>query len=687
MKYRVTRLLPYLAIVLFAFMMAYPIFGSGFMTNLDNPIHLATSYAFIENLKETKWISGWSMDAFIGYPLQLFPRYQLGIWIVAILNLILFIPVELAYKIVLFSSYVFPALVIFFIGRKFFKDTLSALIPSILFLLIRRDVVVTAFSGQWNSLLGLGFLLIFVYLTHKSFYNPSFKSVVKLALLFALILLSYMFAAIAAMIFFSIYFLVFSVKKQFSIKFLFYGVGLFLIGFALCAFYLLPILDMPGLSNAYSGSALAYSFFPLVYRVLGTFLFAVPKNVVTQQLFDAFSSNFIAFLKLAWLYFVASLPQLLIFISGLLGLTYFFENWKKKEPATIFLIVIFIFMIVSLILGSGFWFSIPSLRNLPILESLLAYRFLLYANVGLLIFACYALSNIKNGVYFKRFRIFNGLIAKKGIILVFIFLFFIANINTYLPAKEETLTIGRSSVDADFYSTVTWIKDNVEGKNTKIVYQDFYGNTEDTSIGSSHLPSMFFYYTNVYSLGSWYDSSSYPTDSLSLTSSGRIFGKKLDEVENAFIQDKMKLVNAKYIVSSNDKLKNKLLDSKLFKEEFSNEHFTVFSLNSYKPEWISYKGNLSYEVTRFENRLVSFNYNSDSEKEILVKVSYHPYWHAYIDNKEIKVLRSDDSLMALKLPEGSHSVMLSYKPFRLPYFIVTLITLIGCFSALVFLRD
>ncbi len=686
MKYKLTGLLPYLAIVLFAFVMAYPIFGSGFMTNLDNPIHLATSHAFIENLKETKWISGWSMDAFVGYPLQLFPRYQLGVWIVALLNLILFIPAEIGYKVVLFSSYVFPALMIFFIGKKIFKHTSSALIPSILFLLIRRDVVVTAFSGQWNSLLGLGFLLAFVYLTHRFFYNPNFKSMVKLALLFALIMLSYLFAAIAAMVFFSVYFLVFSVKKRFSIKFLFYGGGLFLIGFSLCAFYLLPILDMPGWASAYSGSALAYSFFALFYKVLGTFLFAVPKNVVTQQLFDAFSGNFIDFLKLAWLYIVASLPQFLIFILGLMGMSYLFRNRKKDDSTTIFLTSTFLFMIISLVLGSGFWFLIPSLKNLPILGNLLAYRFLLYTNIGLLIFVCYALSNMKNGVY-PKLRFFHALAVRRNVIFVIVALFFVANINAYLPPKEETLTIGESSLNEDFYSLAYWIKNNVDSKNTRIVYQDIYGNTEDPSIGSSHLPAMLFYYTNVYSVGAWYDSSSYPTDSLALTSSGNLFGKKLDEIGDDFIQNEMRLVNAKYIVSNNNKLKDKLLKSNLFKEEFGNRHFTVFSLKNYNPEWISYEGNLSYEIANFESRVVIFNYTGDSEKEVLIKVSYHPYWHGYIDNKEINISRNKDSLMTLKLPEGSHSVTLSYKPFRLPYFIVTFITLIGCLSVLVFLRD
>jgi len=99
MSFRFADFLSCILIVAFAFFMFHPIFADGFLVSLDNPIHLAESYSFVENLKENKWVSGWSMDAYVGYPLQLFPRYQVGLWLVAILNLVF--SVEFAYKIVL----------------------------------------------------------------------------------------------------------------------------------------------------------------------------------------------------------------------------------------------------------------------------------------------------------------------------------------------------------------------------------------------------------------------------------------------------------------------------------------------------------------------------------------------------------------------------------------------------------
>ncbi|MFH1332016.1 MAG: hypothetical protein ABIH63_01900, partial [archaeon] len=140
MSFKFADFLSCILIVVFAFFMFHSIFNEGFLVSLDNPIHLAESYSFVESLKENKWVSGWSMDAYVGYPLQLFPRYQIGLWLVAILNLVF--SVEFAYKIVLFLSYLFPALAIFFVCKKLFSSTFSALLPSLLFLLIRRDVVV-----------------------------------------------------------------------------------------------------------------------------------------------------------------------------------------------------------------------------------------------------------------------------------------------------------------------------------------------------------------------------------------------------------------------------------------------------------------------------------------------------------------------------------------------------------------
>ncbi|MEM4267137.1 MAG: 6-pyruvoyl-tetrahydropterin synthase-related protein, partial [Candidatus Nanoarchaeia archaeon] len=417
---------PYLFILLFGMLVFYPIFDSGFLVSLDNPIHLAESYAFIDNLKETYWVSGWSMDAFVGYPLQLFPRYQLGLWLVAILNLVFSVPVNFAYKIVLFFSYVFPALALFFVTKKFFKSSLAALIPSFLFLLIRRDVVVTALTGQWNSLLALGLLIIFLYLTYSFFQKPNLKYSVITGLLFALIILSHPFAAFAAAMFFSIYFVVFWFKRHFSFRGLFYGFILFVIGALLCSFYILPLLDMPGWLDTAIGWPPTYNALALPYKVLAPFIFAVPKGVVTSQLFSALQTDFVLFLKLGWLYFVSSLPQLFIFVFGVIGLFYLFEGWKKKDSMGVFLTSLFIFILLCLVIGSGFWFLTPTLKNIPIFSNFQSYRFLVYVNISLLIFVSYAISNIRNDVYPKKLNHMYWLFDKRKIIFLILVLFFIA---------------------------------------------------------------------------------------------------------------------------------------------------------------------------------------------------------------------------------------------------------------------
>ena len=146
----------------------------------------------------------------------------------------------------------------------------------------------------------------------------------------------------------------------------------------------------------------------------------------------------------------------------------------------------------------------------------------------------------------------------------------------------------------------------------------------------------------------------------------------------------MMLVNTQYIVSSNGKLKSKLAGSNLFKQDFSNNRFAVFSLKGYNPEWFSHPDNLFYRMIAFDDNIILFSYNSTYQSDILVKVTYHPYWKAFVDDKEVKVSRSADNLMMVSLPQGSHDVMFSYDPFRWSYLIVTLITLMGCVFVLLF---
>jgi hypothetical protein len=392
------------------------------------------------------------------------------------------------------------------------------------------------------------------------------------------------------------------------------------------------------------------------------------------------------FLKLVWLYFIASLPQLFIFVFGVIGLFYLFEGWRTDDSTTMLLISIFFFMLLCLIIGSGFWFLVPSIKNLPLFSNFQSYRFLVYVNFSLLLFVSYALSNLRNDVYPQRLRFLYSLLDKRKIIFVLLVLFFVANLNDYIPDRSETLTVNDPAIRNDFFPLADWVSANVDGSSTRIIYQDFYGNIDYPLFDSSHIPAMFYHYTHVNSVGGWYPSSSYPTDKLAFTSSGTFLGNSMDEVTPGFVAGRMILINAKYVVSTNDNLEKVLASSGMFKKELSGRIFNVFSLKDYNPEWISYSGNFSYNMVSFDKDVVLFNYNITTDKTVFVKVSYHPYWHAYVDDNEIYVSRSRNNLVSLDLPQGSHSVLLSYQPFKWSYLMLTLITILFLFM-LSFLLD
>ena len=168
----------YLIICLVALLVIYPIFRPGFLVAMDNPEHMLESYLMVDMLKETKWVNGWSMSAFAGFPLGAYPKYQIGILSVAFLNLLFNIPIEIAYKLILYASYAFAACSLYFlISRRFGR--LPAIVSAIFFLLIRRDVIVIVLGGIWNNFIGIGFMFLFMHYTDLFFKRDTFKNVYR----------------------------------------------------------------------------------------------------------------------------------------------------------------------------------------------------------------------------------------------------------------------------------------------------------------------------------------------------------------------------------------------------------------------------------------------------------------------------------------------------------------------------
>ena len=189
--------------------MFYPIFTGGYMVYLDNPVHhYETEFLAKQLLPVHRWINGWSMQAFLGYPILLY-QPQLGNWLTIILSKIFSLSLLTCYKIsVLFSLALLGCGMYTIVAYRFGKA--AGLCTSFL-LMLQKDVYYDKIlAGMWNNYLAIGILLIFLTLLYKYANCLTLKKAILLGMLFSVIILSHLFAAIFA---FFLIFVVFLINK------------------------------------------------------------------------------------------------------------------------------------------------------------------------------------------------------------------------------------------------------------------------------------------------------------------------------------------------------------------------------------------------------------------------------------------------------------------------------------------
>jgi hypothetical protein len=223
-----------------------------------------------------------------------------------------------------------------------------------------------------------------------------------------------------------------------------------------------------------------------------------------------------------------------------------------------------------------------------------------------------------------------------------------------------------SSSDQTFLKTKevwSWISNNVNGSESRVFYESFEQNQDYKNL--SHLWALSTLYTNVPSLSGWCAGLPYRIENNIESFQGRIFNTSMTDISDEQIKNNLELLNAKYIVTSEPILTQKVTQSKLFKKEIEISNFTIFSLINYSPEWVMFKNNVTYQISTFDDDQVIIKiYNNTKDNTLLFKTQYHPYWHASINNEPVKVGIGQDYLISLDLPsEPILTVNMFYKPF------------------------
>ena len=126
----------------------------------------------------------------------------------------------------------------------------------------------------------------------------------------------------------------------------------------------------------------------------------------------------------------------------------------------------------------------------------------------------------------------------------------------------------------------------------------------------------------------------------------------------------------------------------------------IFRISNAWPRWFLADESISGENTRefapspdppgeiqLNNetpQILEFKINCTSDCVFILSDSWHPEWHAYVDNNETEITLANRAFRAVRLPEGDHILIFKYIPhyFRIGL-VISAIALIVLFGALI----
>ena len=304
----------------------------------------------------------------------------------------------------------------------------------------------------------------------------------------------------------------------------------------------------------------------------------------------------------------------------------------------------------------------------------LTYRFVYTAKIGLLIFSAYGMKNfIENKKIEKRL-----FMTKRNLTYLLTAIITIGLIlGVYGIPKEYSTTSGTTPIFNETLEMYNFVKYNITD-DSRIFIQNTYGNVKEPLITyDSIMPVMANYYTGKNFAGSFY-ATVFPLENKFNTEDNKIFGIKINEIKEEELIKNLKNYNIRYLIAIDPNLKNRLDNSKNFKEIYGSENYKIYELNNYKSEYITSDKKIEYNILKFKDQEINIHIiNKYDNNKIIIKIAEHPYWKAFIDGKELDITKDENELMSIKIPKGEYLLNIEYRPLKLEYIIISIITILS----------
>ncbi len=644
----IKNIFPYVLLIIISLTLIGDIFDSGYLTHSDNIAHLLETEYLKEKLLSEGKISGWYPYVFAGIPIFVYTPI-LGYWLILLISAIPLISINLAYKIVVLISFVGPSLAIYSLMKNKVSK-FASFIPA-LALLFQHEYQSFIIMGMWTS--GIAIILLFVlykYLEHNK-ENFNIKNSLIAGLIISLTILVHSFIATASVIITINYFITKRIHKEKFTKILYLLTIIGITSLLLSLFYIIPIIETSDWPLKGTSYGLGNSLKEIITTEIGMFLSLKPSQApIIGIMSGQIKPHIIPLIKSI----INNIPMLVFNILVATGLIIYLKE-RKKEKATFTYDFALLNILTLLIVGSGFWYLLDPLKNIPILGTLLPYRFVYIARFIAGIFAAYGLSQMWKKIQFNQYI--------KALIMLLIIVPIILLFNNYKLNEKLTETTQETTVFREATEIFSWLKNNVNPRETRVFDQNSYVNIRDGSITKQNLilalgPK----YTEIQFLTSWV-TSIYPTEKYLKAESIYLFNKTTEKISIDEIQFYLKKYNAKYIITSENILRNKLENSEKFKEKYKTEHFSIFNLVDYNPSWIESEKPVEYKLEqkntdKFQIRITNFYENNLAT----IKIAFHPYWKAKITEtgENIKLKNNKYELIELNLPKGNYNIVFTF---------------------------
>lgn len=127
----------------------------------------------------------------------------------------------------------------------------------------------------------------------------------------------------------------------------------------------------------------------------------------------------------------------------------------------------------------------------------------------------------------------------------------------------------------------------------------------------------------------------------------------------------MRLLNVKYLISC------KALQNDFLKEVMTENGIYLYELRNYLPRaFFSVdiddhikEGPAGIKISNYRDGALDIEAEPDKDGFIIFSENYYPGWHAYIDGKEVPIIKIKGIVQAVALRSGRHKVNFVYKPY------------------------